>query len=49
MPWETQRRVLHHISKEWIKHRSVSGLEQGEFFVDVEGNLCRRFDPDCPF
>jgi pimeloyl-ACP methyl ester carboxylesterase len=49
MPWETQRRVLHHISKEWIKHRSVSGFEQGEFFVDVEGNLCRRFDPDCPF
>jgi pimeloyl-ACP methyl ester carboxylesterase len=39
MVWESQRKILHHISKEWIKHGSVAGLETGEFFVDTEGNL----------
>jgi pimeloyl-ACP methyl ester carboxylesterase len=39
MVWESQRKILHHISKEWIKHASVAGFETGEFFVDTEGNL----------
>jgi pimeloyl-ACP methyl ester carboxylesterase len=39
MVWESQRKVLHHISKEWIKHGSVAGFASGEFFVDTEGNL----------
>lgn len=39
MQWETQRVILHQISKEWIKHGRVGGFERGEFFVDTEGNL----------
>jgi fermentation-respiration switch protein FrsA (DUF1100 family) len=39
MPWESRRRVLHQISKEWIGHGSVAGLETGELFVDTEGEL----------
>jgi len=39
MQWEKQRTVLHDISKQWIKHGRVAGNEQGEFVVDVDGNL----------
>jgi pimeloyl-ACP methyl ester carboxylesterase len=39
MIWESQRTLLHQISKEWIKHGRVGGFEQGEFFVDTEGSL----------
>jgi pimeloyl-ACP methyl ester carboxylesterase len=39
MVWESQRKILHHISKKWISHGSVGGFETGEFFVDTEGNL----------
>jgi pimeloyl-ACP methyl ester carboxylesterase len=39
MGWEKQRSVLHHISREWIKHRHVGAFDKGEFFVDTEGNL----------
>jgi hypothetical protein len=39
MPWEKQRSVLHHISKEWLNHQRVGGFENGEFFVDTYGNL----------
>ncbi len=39
MVWERQRRVLHHISKEWLKHRAVEGFTNGRFLVDTEGNL----------
>jgi len=39
MPWERQARVLHHISKQWLKHHAVEGLTSGTFFVDTEGNL----------
>jgi pimeloyl-ACP methyl ester carboxylesterase len=35
--WERQRRVLHHISKQWIKHGAVEGYTTGKFFVDTEG------------
>jgi pimeloyl-ACP methyl ester carboxylesterase len=39
MQWESQRVILHQISKEWIKHGRVGGFERGEFFVDTAGNL----------
>ena len=39
MPWEKQRSVLHHISREWLKHLRVGGFDNGEFVVDTEGNL----------
>ena len=39
MVWEKQRRVLHHISKEWLEHGAVEGFTNGSFFVDTEGNL----------
>jgi pimeloyl-ACP methyl ester carboxylesterase len=35
--WEKQRRVLHHVSKEWLKHGAVEGETTGKFFVDTEG------------
>jgi pimeloyl-ACP methyl ester carboxylesterase len=44
MQWEKQRRVLHHISKEWIQNGKVAGFDQGEFFVDTEGNLSPLVD-----
>ena len=37
MVWEGQRRVLHHISKEWLKHGAVEGYTTGRFSVDTEG------------
>ena len=39
MNWERQRRVLHHISKEWLTHGAVEGFSNGRFFVDTEGVL----------
>lgn len=39
MNWETQRRVLHQVSKEWIKHGRVGGSGQGEFYVDAAGSV----------
>jgi len=39
MVWEKQRRVLQHISKEWLKHGAVEGFTNGRFLVDTEGNL----------
>jgi pimeloyl-ACP methyl ester carboxylesterase len=37
MVWERQRRVLHHISKEWLKHTAVEDFTSGKFSVDTEG------------
>jgi pimeloyl-ACP methyl ester carboxylesterase len=37
MVWERQRRVLHHISKEWLTHGTVDDNTTGIFFVDTEG------------
>lgn len=39
MQWEKQRRVLHHISAQWIRHGRVSDFDRGEFMVDNDGNL----------
>ncbi len=32
-----QHKVLHHISKQWLKHGAVEGYTTGKFFVDTEG------------
>ena len=47
MVWERQRRVLHHISKEWLKHGAVDGCTRGKFFVDTEGVIFPQ-DPQDP-
>ena len=39
MPWERQAKVLHHISKQWLKHGAVEDFTSGKFFIDAEGNL----------
>ena len=39
MVWESQRRVLHHISKQWLKHGAVEGFTIGTFLVDTEGTI----------
>ena len=39
MFWERQRRVLHHLSKQWLKHGSVDGLTSGKFFIDRDGQM----------
>jgi len=37
MPWERQSKVLHNLSKQWLKHGAVEGFTNGSFFVDTEG------------
>src|SRR3989441_1802668 len=37
MVWERQRRVLHHISKEWLKHCAMDKHTTEVFLVDTEG------------
>lgn len=39
MNWERQAKVLHHISKQWLKCGAVDGFTSGSFFVDTAGNL----------
>jgi len=39
MQWEHQRRILHQISKQWLRHGAVEDFTVGTFFVDTEGNL----------
>ena len=39
MAWEKQRRVLQHLSSQWIRHLRVGDFDHGEFTVDTEGNL----------
>ena len=46
LPWERQRTVLHHISKQWLKHGAVEGCTRGKFFVDTEGRLSPQDAPD---
>ncbi len=43
MEWENQRRLLHRVSKEWLKHGKVAGFTQGEFFIDTAGDLFPLF------
>jgi len=44
MPWERQAKVLHHISKQWLKHGAVEEFTSGRFFIDAEGNLLPMVD-----
>jgi pimeloyl-ACP methyl ester carboxylesterase len=37
--WETQRRVLHQVSKEWFRHGRAYGMTRGEFVIDKDGHL----------
>jgi len=39
--WERQRKVLHHLSKQWLKHGSVEGHSTGKFFVTTDRDLVR--------
>ena len=39
MQWESQRGVLHQVSKEWLKHGRVGGFDRGEFFIDTDGRI----------
>jgi len=49
MLWESQRRVLHHISKEWLKHGTIAGYTEGKFCVDNDGVLSPQVqDPQAP-
>ena len=42
MAWERQRRVLHHVSKQWLKHGAVEEHFTGKFYVDTEGVIHPR-------
>ena len=46
LPWERQRKVLHHISRQWLKNGAVEGCTRGKFFVDTEGRLSPQDAPD---
>ncbi|WP_331765733.1 alpha/beta fold hydrolase [Embleya sp. NBC_00896] len=37
MVWERQSKVLHRMSRQWLKHTAVEGLAKGSFFVDEDG------------
>jgi pimeloyl-ACP methyl ester carboxylesterase len=37
MVWENQSKVLHRMSREWIRHTAVDDLTSGSFFVDEDG------------
>lgn len=39
MFWEGRRKVLHHLSRQWLKHGSIEGNTSGKFFIDTEGIL----------
>jgi pimeloyl-ACP methyl ester carboxylesterase len=39
MQWENRRRLLHRVSKQWIKNGKVDGFTRGEFFIDAAGTL----------
>jgi pimeloyl-ACP methyl ester carboxylesterase len=48
MPWERQAKVLHHISKQWLKHGAVEEFTSGRFLIDTEGNLLPMDDGKRP-
>ncbi|MGP3947904.1 alpha/beta fold hydrolase [Streptomyces sp. 7N604] len=39
MVWERQSKVLHRMSKQWLKHTTVEGLTNGSYDVDEDGVL----------
>jgi pimeloyl-ACP methyl ester carboxylesterase len=40
--WERQRKVLHHVSKEWLRHGAVGGNATGKFLIDAQGVMLPR-------
>jgi pimeloyl-ACP methyl ester carboxylesterase len=39
MVWERQSKVLHRMSKQWLKHTAVEGLTNGSYDLDEDGVL----------
>jgi len=37
--WETQRKILHNASKEWLREGTLRGIRQGVLTVDAEGDI----------
>ena len=46
LQWERQSKVLHHISKQWLKNGAVEGCTRGKFFVDTAGRFSPQDVPD---
>ncbi|MEV6007023.1 alpha/beta fold hydrolase [Streptomyces sp. NPDC051976] len=39
MPWESQHKNLHNLSKHWLQHTRVDGKTEGRFEMDQNGNI----------
>jgi pimeloyl-ACP methyl ester carboxylesterase len=39
--WETQHKILHKASREWLRKGSLKGVRQGVFVVDADGDIVR--------
>jgi hypothetical protein len=37
--WETNHKILHTASKQWLRNGSLSGVRQGVLTLDADGNL----------
>jgi hypothetical protein len=37
MVWERQSKVLHQMSRQWIRHTAVDDFTGGSFFVNEDG------------
>jgi pimeloyl-ACP methyl ester carboxylesterase len=37
--WETQHKILHRASREWLRKGSLKGVRQGVFTVDADGDI----------
>jgi hypothetical protein len=48
MPWERQARLLHRISKQWLKRGAVEAFSSGRFFFDTKGHLSPMDDGKRP-
>ena len=39
LAWETNHKILHRASREWLRKGSLNGVRQGVFTVDADGDL----------
>jgi pimeloyl-ACP methyl ester carboxylesterase len=39
LPWETQARHVHNLSRQWLRNGAIAGISQGKFILDTQGNL----------
>jgi alpha-beta hydrolase superfamily lysophospholipase len=37
--WETQHKILHNASREWLRKGSLKGISQGVLTVDADGDI----------